>query len=131
MTQNETVGWPGHNDMRPINWRHVWRISIGALVALGLAGAVNAVRADEFKILYVVETLTSTQPIESAGRWSTFEQCEAARLEATQAQVKTIVAQSSSCVLASEIRGSFGGGGGGGGGGVPWYQHPSHSVSPH
>jgi hypothetical protein len=77
-----------------------------------------------FKILYVVAALSGNQTIESAGRWDTFNQCEAARAEAMSGDHKTIEASSSSCVLASEngylMRGSFGGGG-----------DPSRSVSPY
>ena len=76
-----------------------------------------------FKILYVVAALSGDQTIESAGRWASFDECEAARAEAVLGEHKTIMPTSSSCVLASEngylMRGSFGGGGG-----------PSRSVSP-
>ena len=75
-----------------------------------------------FKILYVVAALSGDQTIESVGRWPSWEQCEAARVEATTGEHKTIVAQSSSCVPAYTAVPMFGGGGGGGG--------PSQSVSP-
>ena len=66
-------------------------------------------------ILYVVRALSGDQTIESAGRWPSFDECEAARAEATTSDHKAIMASSSSCVMAAEngylMRGSFGGGG--------------------
>jgi len=131
----DTCGWPGHNN--PNEWcnrRWHWRSRpavVGSfLILFLLSGSVRAAGTPAFKILYVVATLTANQTIESAGRWDTFEQCEAARMAVEASPDKTILALSSSCVLADKLGGLLGGFGGGSGGFTTSPSTASRSVSP-